>query len=404
MLKQYGGSAFKMWQETGILLPIGGGAAAITDHSGYNQSADILVKTVDGVPLNELWDEFNATLNIINAERDPLIQRLTFPVEKPFDEVMPVVVADFEQADEFGQPVGIRLGTPWNMGYDLNYWDLGIRYTFRYLGRAVSGEIRALNNEALDADRRLIYRTVFNRIFDNTNAAVTLEASGRATTAYPFYNGAVTALQVAPPTWKSYSHTTSHNHYLVSGNSALTSANLTTMYDHLLHHGYHEGADVFVVVNRVEAKRIRAYRVASSDEYDFIPAPGQPDATFRGTLVGDLAASQGNLDVFPGFIGRYGPIGVIEEDMIPSGYVIMLASGGKRAPRNPVGLREHENPGLRGLKLIPQFERYPLRESFYHHAIGAGIRHPGAGVVMQVTSNGTYAAPASFTLGGPGGR
>jgi hypothetical protein len=95
---------------------------------------------------------------------------------------------------------------------------------------------------------------------------------------------------------------------------------------------------------------------------------------------------------------------IIEEDLIPDDYMVLIASGGARDVGNPIGLREHENEALRGLKLIPQFERYPLRESFYHHAVGSGTRYPGKGVVMQVTTNGTYAAPATLSMGGPGGR
>jgi hypothetical protein len=88
--------------------------------------------------------------------------------------------------------------------------------------------------------------------------------------------------------------------------------------------------------------------------------------------------------------------------MLPAGYMLGAASKGARNPDNLVGIREHEHPGLRGLKLIPQFERYPLREAFYHHALGSGVRHRGAGVVMQVTT-GSYTVP-TFTFGGPGGR
>lgn len=397
LLAAFGGDAMKLYRDTGILLPIAGGA------QGYNETADILTKTVDGVPLDDLYNELMATLNLLNAQRSPLVSRLVFNVESPFEQVMQIIGDEFEEADEFGQPKGIRLGSPWNMGFPLKYYDLGIRYTFRFLGRAPASQIRALNNSALEADQRLIMKTIMTRVFDNTTSSATLESTGTVVNVYPFYNGTSTALPVAPPKWKTYSHTTTHNHYLTSGNANLTSANLDTMFDHIHHHGYTQGADAFVLVNRVESKRIRAFRVASGDQYDFIPAAASPDATFRGTLVGNLpGVPTGSPNVFPGFVGTYGPLSIIEEDYIPSGYVVMFVSGGKFAQQNPIGLREHENEALRGLKLIPQFERYPLREAFYHHALGAGVRHPAAGVVMQVTA-GAYAIP-SLEFQGPGGR
>ena len=402
LVEQYGWDYRKIREATGLLPPIGGGAGPGPE--GYNETADILTRTVDGVDLNTLYEEFNATLRILNQQRSPIIEWLTFPVTDPFEEIMPAVTEDFEEADEFGQPVGIRLGPPWNMGYDLRYFDLGIRYTFRFLGRAPSGQIRALNNSALDADQRLILRTVLTQLFDNNNRTATLESTGTVVTVRPFYNGDVTALPVAPPSWKSYTHTTTHTHYMGSGGATVVSGDLDDMYDHIYHHGYvASGVDLFLLVNRQEAKTIRTFRVASGATYDFFPVVGSVQATMFGTLIGSLPGVAGGApSVFPGHIGDYGPIHVVEEDLIPAGWMVMIASGGSRDAGNPIGLREHENDALRGLKLIPQFERYPLRESFYHHALGSGVRHRGAGVVMQVTT-GAYTVP-TFSQGGPGGR
>lgn len=401
LVKRYGGYR-ELYKATGLLPPIGGGAGPGPE--GYNETADILTKTVDGVDLNVLYEEVMATLRLLNAQRTPLINYMTFTVTDPFEEIMPAVTEDFEEADEFGQPVGIRLGPPWNMGYDMRYFDLGIRYTFRFLGRAPAAQIRALNNTALDADQRLVLRTVLTQLFTNQNRTATLEATGTAVTVRPFYNGDQTALPVAPPAWKSYSHLTTHTHYLASGGATVVSGDLDDMYDHIYHHGYvASGVDLFLLVNRQEAKTIRKFRVASNDTYDFFPVVGSVEARMFGTLIGALpGGAPGALQGFPGYIGDYGPIHVVEEDLIPAGYMVLFASGGSRDAGNPIGLREHENEALRGLKLIPQFERYPLRESFYHHALGSGTRYPGKGVVMQVTA-GSYAIP-SLNLGAAGGR
>jgi hypothetical protein len=166
-------------------------------NKGYNETADLLLQTIDGVPLEQLYQEFIDTLALLNAQRNPLISRLTFPVDKPYEQVMPIAGAEFEEASEYGQPQGVRLGSPWNMGYDLKYFDLAQRFTWRFLGRAPANELRALNNAALEADQRLVAKTIMTRIFDNTNTSVTLEGTGTVTTAYPFYNGDITALQVS---------------------------------------------------------------------------------------------------------------------------------------------------------------------------------------------------------------
>src|SRR5512143_2178686 len=98
LLAAFGGNAYKLWKETGILLPMAGGA------KGYNETGDLLLETVDGVPMSQLYDEISASLAILNAQRAPLIERLTFPVNNPFEEIMPIISDEFEEADEFGQP------------------------------------------------------------------------------------------------------------------------------------------------------------------------------------------------------------------------------------------------------------------------------------------------------------
>jgi len=393
LLQQYG-SAWETYRQTGLVFPVSGGA------KGYNETADILTETVDGVPLDELYEQIMTSIRMLNRMRNPLIERLTFPVAAPFEEVMQIIGDEFEEADEFAQPKGIRLGVPWNMGFSLKYMDLGIRYTFRFLGRARASQIRALNNSALEADQRLLFKTVLERVFRNLTDSVTLEASGRVANVYPFYNGDETTLPAVPPPWKSYTHTNTHTHFLVSGGATVDSGDLDEMELHIHHHGYTEGATLILLANREQVNTINTFRIADADRWDFIPKAG---ISMFGQLIGGQPTDESGLAAFPGFRGRYGNINVIEEDYIPAKYMVLLASGGVRGERNPIGIREHENAALRGLKLIPQFERYPLRESFYHHAIGSGVRHPGAGVVMQVKASGDYEIPA-LSLQGQGGR
>jgi hypothetical protein len=83
-------------------------------------------------------------------------------------------------------------------------------------------------------------------------------------------------------------------------------------------------------------------------------------------------------------IGAYGPVLIIEEDYIPAGYMLLIASGGQANLQNPVGIREHANTALRGLRLVkgPNPD-YPLQESYYQRGFGTGVRQRGVAVVMQ---------------------
>jgi hypothetical protein len=173
------------------------------------------------------------------------------------------------------------------------------------------------------------------------------------------------------------------------------------MEEHLKHHGYgrQSGATLVLVVNTQELAVIRTFRVATGSSYDFVPASGQPPwllpSNTGGVVVpqGTSIPNQvGGMEV----AGRYGSWLVVEEDYIPAGYMFGFATGGANNATNPVGFREHQNPGLRGLRLVKGRDNdYPLLDSFYQRGFGTGVRHRGAGVVMQVAA-GAYVIPTDY--------
>lgn len=362
---------------------------------GFNERADVLTQTVDGVDLNAMWDEIARTLAMYNDWRDTLLGRIMFRTTNTMDTVGIPSLVDFEEASEYGQPVGIRGGTKRNRGYTFKFYDLAARFTWMYLAEATADQIRGLANQAMEADNRLIFNRLMNCLFDPTNLVGTAD-SNIPVNVYKFYN----ADGEVPPAWKTNTHTGSHTHYLVSGGATVTSANLDTMVDHLAHHGHdiNQGATLILMVNKAEGTTIRGFRVATGAKYDFIPGANYGGGVLLSVNGGIIAKPQGQV---PGEIGTYGPFHVVEEDYIPAGYMVALASGGPFNLQNPVGFREHTNPDYVGLKHIPgQRSTYPLVDSFYRRGFGVGIRQRGAGVVMQVKASGLYAVPAAYAVSG----
>ena len=358
---------------------------------GFNQEADIITQTSDGFSLNSMWDEFQKTLGLWNRQYTSLINLLTYKVTELVEGVRYPIEVDFEEASEFGEPKGMRLGPSFKMGYDFKWYDLAIRYTWKFLLDADSSQLRALNNTALESDNRLLFQRVMRRIFNSTTDTATIE--GDPVSVYPFYNGDT----MVPPRWKNTTHSTAHNHYLVSGGATVDSGDIDAMEDHLYHHGYAltNGYSLVLFVNRAQGAVIRKFKVASSDKYDFIPSQGVGGGVFlpaNGGIVGrPTSPGVGGLLV----IGTYGPWTVVEEDYIPAGYMLGTVSGGADNIGNPVGIREHSS--LKGLRLVKGKDNdYPLTDSFYLHGMGTGIRHRGAGVITQIKASGNYDIPAAY--------
>lgn len=361
---------------------------------GYNERGDVITETNDGFPINRMWDEFQKTIRMWNSQRDSLTNLLTFNVTQMIEGVRYPIEQDFEEASEYGEPKGIRLGPTFRMGYDFKWWDLAIRYTWMFLAEASSQQLQALNNTALEADNRLMFTRVMKQIFNSVTKIADID--GESVNVYPFYNGDT----MVPPKWKTTTHTTGHNHYLESGALVVDAGDLEAMAGHLTHHGYTaiSGYRLVLLVNPAEGAVIRGFKNGvGGATYDFIPSVNVGGGIYLPANSGVIGAPA--LVNLPGLttIGTYGPFSIVEEDYIPAGYMFAFATGGEQALGNPVGIRQHENRALQGLRLVKGRDNdYPLIDSFYLHGMGTGVRHRGAGVVMEIGNGGTYTVPPIY--------
>lgn len=368
---------------------------------GFNERADVLLAAADGTDLNDFWDEVQAVVALKNRQRNTLVDALTFRTTEIAEKVtVPSGGEDFERATEFGLPKGVRAapGNTFWRGYTFDFFDIAVRYTWMYIAEAGIKELRQTTNEALAGDNRLMFSRVMRCLFNPINESG-LTDENLPVTVYKFYNGDG---EVPPPVGNT-TFAGSHNHYITTfgavASATLNPAGVEAMKTHLDHHGYTmlNGYRKVLWVNPQEAAIVRTWRVAGGAPWDFIP---DDTRTGGGVFVPDgsggryVGAPQGRVQ---GQIGTYGPWHVVENEYLPAGYVSGIVTGGPDNISNPIGLREHRNASYRGLKLIPGNRNgYPLVESFFQRGIGTGIRHRGAGIIMQVSGSGTYAVPAIY--------
>lgn len=368
---------------------------------GFNEAADAIMRAADGTDLNDFWDEANAAVAARNAQRNRLVDALTFRVTDMAEKVtVPSGGEDFERASEYGLPKAVRTspGNTFWRGYDFDFYDLAVRFTWMYIATADIRDLRSQVNTALEADNRLIFSRVMRTLFNPLNGTG-IDDDDLPVTVYKFYNGD----GEVPPQFGTSTFDGTHSHYLttqgVGASATLNPASVDALQTHLDHHGYKmlSGYKKVLWVNPQEAAIIRTWRVANGATWDFIP---DDTRTGGGVFVPDgsggryVGAPQGRVQ---GQIGTYGPWHVVEEEYIPAGYLAGIATGGPDNVSNPIGIREHSNPAFRGLKLIPgNRSDYPLIESFYQRGLGTGIRHRGAGAILQVSASATYAVPAIY--------
>ena len=369
---------------------------------GYNTAGDIVSVTKDGIDLNALWEEFQQSLDILNEHKGQLISLLTFPVSNPIESVTQVGEAEFELASEFGIPKTNRVALEYfQLGYDFHDYDTRIAYTWKFLRDADARQVEAIHKKNLDADRALVFRKVFEAIFDNRNRNTDIRQ--QPYTVYALYNGDGTV----PPSFRGKTFAGTHNHYLTSGNVLIDSKDLEDGYEHIAEHGYgiENGTQFVMLTGRTQIKEIRKFRQGQVNnngavaQYDFIPAKTQPALIVpnaEGLLGSQPPDSWNGLPV----TGSYGDILIIEETYIPDGYYLMFGTGGAGDLQNLVGMREHVRPEYQGLRLLPgNQQRYPLVDSYYSRGFGTGIRQRAGAVVMQITANASYTIPDQYKNG-----
>lgn len=374
---------------------------------GIHAAGDIVTTTNDGVNLNDLWNAYQEGLSDFNARRDPLVSLLT---RRTVLESEPYFtagsLAQFEEASEYGEPVGYRPTTAHKFqGYTFKWWDLAARFTWMYLANAPANQVDATAAMALEADNRNVFTLVMKTLFNNTR-----RTNEKGTTVYPFYSGVSGGGDGDdPPDVGAVTFADGHNHYVTTNAATLSAASVEALYDNIAEHGYkaEQGYKHLLLVNKAQADYMRNWRSAANGGtspatggglYDFIPAQGtpsflvpenlrtstnvtQPPATFNGMTV----------------VGQYGNWLMIQEDYIPAGYLVGFATGGPDNVENPITLREHPNASLRGLRLVKgRTPDYPLIDSFYNRGIGSGVKTRGAGAVLQVVNSATYVVPSEY--------
>lgn len=366
-----------------LLSKVMGAFRGAEGEGGYQMQQDAIqvvpgtATTVDGQPLAEIWTDLNQRLAAFNTQMQGMVSLLTFPTIRAQEQIGVYQTPRFEEATELGRPQKVRLQRV-KRGFPLNHRDLGFGYTQEYIDTARSDQITSIASQVENAWWSLNLETVLLAIFTEDNVT---DEDG--VVVKRFYNGD----GEIPPHYKRTTHAGSHTHYLASAGATVAEADINSLEEHLLHHGFGDfGENFILMVNRVDLPDIRALT-------GYVPAnTSTRPVIVDGQVVGQTSTAPPGLEnQVDGYIGRFA---VVNEDEIPPGYLFGFATGGQFASQNAVGLRSHENPSARGLRLIEgPVARYPLIDAVYDGYLGAGVSQRGAGVVMFITGGGTYVDP-----------
>lgn len=364
------------------------------NRSGYGTRGDVLVNELnDGVSLDDIWNEINDALSAYNEQKAALAGLLSYRTTNVADVVAQGVANEFfEEATEFGVPRGISDPTYLSLGYSFKDFDIASRFTWKYLRAADSEQVRNRVSRILAADNQLVNGSILQRLLD---PAVRTNDWGH--NVYGLYNG-----DLKPPDHLGKTFTSDHKHYLCTESTVLDAQDVEAAVAHIREHGYGatQAARFVLLVNPADAASAKITSWRAGVEYrtggplpahDFIPSSNAPAYISAESVHG--ATPPADYNGMP-VNGSYAKALIIESYFVPAGYAVVAATGGPGSESNPVGLREHQKPQYQGLRVIPgHWQGYPLIETFFSRGFGTGVRHRGAAVAIQITTNTTYTPP-----------
>lgn len=318
--------------------------------------------TSDYIDPNQLWQDYQDSLEDYNATSNGLIDLLTFrTTDKTFSVLQGAY--EFEDYADFTLPDSQDLSYL-ELSIGIKDFDLRFAFTWARILESTQAELDARHAAALQADTRLLLKQVIRSAL--TKEGLTLGG----VTSPAFYNADGTV----PPTVKNTTFTGSHNHYLVSSAASLAIGDIDRLEADLTHHGFLQ--DLVVLNNRAQTATIKGLT-------GFVPSASQVHDIKWTNMVGEP------------YYGSYSRFSFLEEDWIPSTYLFAFsAQGGPNSNLNPIAFRESINPAARGLILQRgNNPEYPLADSFYYRKFGVGVRQRGNGVALQITENPTYTSP-----------
>lgn len=360
---------------------------------GYQSRGDSLINELaDGVSLSTIWTEINDAVSLVNEQRSALASLLSFRTTSAADAVPQNIGGEhFEEATEYGIPRGIGHPDYLKLGYGWKDWDVASRFTWKALRAMDSRQVQNAVSRILDADHRLVSMSILKTLFNNVPSI-----NDYGHTVYPLYNND----SMIPPPYLGQTFG-SANHYLTTANTTLDSLEVEQSIKLIRRFGYGttNNSRFLLLANPVDIEACGmttwragvAYDTGKIPKFDFITGPNAPAYLSSETLHGPTPPADYNgLPV----TGSYGSALLIESYLIPAGYIAMVASGGPNSDLNPIGFREHSNDAYNGLRVIPgHWQGYPLLEHFYARGFGTGVRHRGAAICVQITTNNTYTPP-----------
>jgi hypothetical protein len=350
-----------------------------TPTSGTFTISDL--QAVNDVSILEFGEETIAEvvqrdLQRFNAQVDAALSLLADPITDKADRLARYgtsVNGDMVELDEMGRPAAKKSKPGVNVGFPLRKYGFAAGFTRDYMLQRTPADVAVVVTTAQKAYWRRIRLEIQRALHLSANYTFVDRFVDDVSLPVKRLVNADSAEIPDGPNGETFT-AASHTHY--DANNGWDNTALTTSIANLTEHGHTD--NVVMAINKADESAVRA--LASFEAYldprvTHNTAANEAQSRLQMSNTGDRA------------IGIFGDAEVWVKPWAIDNYAIIFASGdaGK-----PLKFRQHNAPGMRGLRLAATIDDYPLRADIFEAYLGFGVWTRTNGVIH-------YAGGASWT-------
>lgn len=350
-----------------------------TRYDGIIQGDLLDARTTDGILITDLWRDAENFRAAYNRKTNALLSFMGYQTTSPDADIVRQVRSQWQRGTEFGKPDSrIKVQIDYEVTTGLERFAAGLEWTDFAQLMGITGDIMTDAVGAIFAeDELLLYRQLWEQFFDKDSRTVVDIMKNKSVSQLPFYNG---DSRVPPPVGnKSFS--SPHNHYMrTASDGVITVADLDAEILNLTEHGFQRQVYIFgsqtTIDEILELGDPYIARIYLRNE--LIPTDAVNINQQGALLPGSVMANQ----LFE-IVGVYkGRARLAYAQDMPEGYYGIFSHEGPMSPMNPLQVRLHQNPGLRGV-MVNQDSHLPFAGRYYQRFRGIGTRQFGNGVAVQ---------------------
>jgi len=344
---------------------------------GFESLKDLAGKRVTEIGAGRVNDAINQSVQEHNRQMAAIMGLLARPMTEFKVTYRTPTAARLQPLDEFGRARPVKTTGKYDLAFPIQSGGAAWGSSRLVREKMTVQEANDVTAAMLSADIRWMRDHALAALFMNVSWSFADDEHGALTVKGPA-NGDTDVYML---TTGSDAGATDDHFKAQAASIADAASPFTADYQELMEHPENSGEAVALIASDLRSS------IEGLTNYTALADPNIQLASTKDQLVGSLGVS------LPGrLIGYVDKVWICEWKAVPSGYSIMVSTGGEP----PLGMREHAEASLRGFNRVAERNNHPFYESQWERHAGFGAWNRTGAVVRRV-GNALYAVPANFT-------